>query len=614
MASRVTMESDDRSEHKEGFLCPMCMVDLRSFHNLQKHFEAKHSNEDKDIMNQIKGVFSKAKEKLFNKEEENVESLRFSTSMPARSPSRNELDAAFWEPQELGATKQLWDSFRAKRDARIDRTVVETNKIIIRLGKILQLPESVNSKRKEFERTVVPWVQDEDVPFCPTCGDKFNIARRRHHCRLCGAIMCAKCSMFLSAREAEDIIERNKRVNEGSPEHRKVHQPILPDFTEEEIDKICVRVCVECDKVLQRNLEKLNLHLESSLLVLLHTKMATSMDAAQIMTPEFQSMAESLNNGEEDYKLDVASEKRIRLMQAFEAVDVISKKIAVLSVDDEESPPSPGALRLQSAIRKSACNFLQENMLSLPSLPSAPKLLVLQARRRAEHEKRLRREREEAQRARDEQKRQQEIEKLRRERELAEQRRREGYQESVQYSSISASSNKEQPSNVAAIRDPGWSAETVRSKRKDSINSGAGNPFEVSGDESDESDDEKNGLGPLKEQISYVKESMKQARAAGLLSEAQSLEKNLKELQLEYKRLRTARAFRSSTSENVSFNPSSNEEMTGGLIGDADVLKHQIKYITKCINEAKLAGKTDEVTMLTENLNEITLIYKRTCQ
>ena len=49
----------------------------------------------------------------------------------------------------------------------------------------------------EFEKTLVPWVKDADVPFCPTCGDKFNVARRRHHCRLCGSIMCTKCSMFI---------------------------------------------------------------------------------------------------------------------------------------------------------------------------------------------------------------------------------------------------------------------------------------------------------------------------------------------------------------------------------------------------------------------------------
>jgi hypothetical protein len=45
---------------------------------------------------------------------------------------------------------------------------------------------------------VVPWVNDQDVPFCPDCGNKFSIRNRRHHCRLCGSIMCKKCMELIS--------------------------------------------------------------------------------------------------------------------------------------------------------------------------------------------------------------------------------------------------------------------------------------------------------------------------------------------------------------------------------------------------------------------------------
>lgn len=48
-----------------------------------------------------------------------------------------------------------------------------------------------------IEKSVVPWVNDSDVPFCPDCGNKFNIRNRRHHCRLCGSIMCRKCMEFV---------------------------------------------------------------------------------------------------------------------------------------------------------------------------------------------------------------------------------------------------------------------------------------------------------------------------------------------------------------------------------------------------------------------------------
>lgn len=40
----------------EGFLCPICMKDLGTVTQLQGHFEEEHSSEDKDVLNQLKGM------------------------------------------------------------------------------------------------------------------------------------------------------------------------------------------------------------------------------------------------------------------------------------------------------------------------------------------------------------------------------------------------------------------------------------------------------------------------------------------------------------------------------------------------------------------------------
>ena len=45
----------------------------------------------------------------------------------------------------------------------------------------------------EFEQSVVPWTDDSLVPLCPDCGHHFGILRRRHHCRLCGSVLCVDC-------------------------------------------------------------------------------------------------------------------------------------------------------------------------------------------------------------------------------------------------------------------------------------------------------------------------------------------------------------------------------------------------------------------------------------
>ncbi|RCN24745.1 FYVE zinc finger [Ancylostoma caninum] len=42
------------------------------------------------------------------------------------------------------------------------------------------------------------WVQDMARQRCTQCAHKFSIADRKHHCRNCGQIFCAKCSRFES--------------------------------------------------------------------------------------------------------------------------------------------------------------------------------------------------------------------------------------------------------------------------------------------------------------------------------------------------------------------------------------------------------------------------------
>ncbi|PWN29553.1 hypothetical protein BDZ90DRAFT_230421 [Jaminaea rosea] len=41
------------------------------------------------------------------------------------------------------------------------------------------------------------WMPDASAKECSSCGSAFTIARRRHHCRCCGQIFCAKCASNL---------------------------------------------------------------------------------------------------------------------------------------------------------------------------------------------------------------------------------------------------------------------------------------------------------------------------------------------------------------------------------------------------------------------------------
>lgn len=38
------------------------------------------------------------------------------------------------------------------------------------------------------------WIPDVEAPQCMSCGANFTVVKRRHHCRNCGKVFCARCS------------------------------------------------------------------------------------------------------------------------------------------------------------------------------------------------------------------------------------------------------------------------------------------------------------------------------------------------------------------------------------------------------------------------------------
>ncbi len=113
------------------------------------------------------------------------------------------------------------------RSERISHTHREQDKLLLRLEKLMRIVDeegaaggalassakglaifssgSAAMKRKAAQKALVPWAEDKDVPICPICAAPFNLlTRRKHHCRLCGFVMCADCSNFLSESAASE--------------------------------------------------------------------------------------------------------------------------------------------------------------------------------------------------------------------------------------------------------------------------------------------------------------------------------------------------------------------------------------------------------------------------
>uniref|UniRef100_A0A670YWT3 FYVE, RhoGEF and PH domain containing 2 n=1 Tax=Pseudonaja textilis TaxID=8673 RepID=A0A670YWT3_PSETE len=57
--------------------------------------------------------------------------------------------------------------------------------------------EAEQSQSQELGKWAPQWVRDKLVTMCMRCREPFNaITRRRHHCRACGYVVCARCSEY----------------------------------------------------------------------------------------------------------------------------------------------------------------------------------------------------------------------------------------------------------------------------------------------------------------------------------------------------------------------------------------------------------------------------------
>ena len=109
-----------------------------------------------------------------------------------------------------GLERNDTEDFKKMRRSTVDKTLLEISRLEKRLTKLTQLlanppSDQVNgswnslwplagstAQRKQLEQSVVDWEDDATVSRCPFCQQEFSAYTfRRHHCRICGRVVCA---------------------------------------------------------------------------------------------------------------------------------------------------------------------------------------------------------------------------------------------------------------------------------------------------------------------------------------------------------------------------------------------------------------------------------------
>ncbi|EFA06457.1 Rabenosyn-5-like Protein [Tribolium castaneum] len=332
---------------KEGFLCPICHKDLRSPNNLIAHFQDLHS-EEQDILKSIKDLYGKAKKKILKLDEQDLEVFKNEITL-----EKYYLEIS--EPQEPGQIRSHTDYFKAVRRERLDHRTTETNKFIIRLDRLLRF---YGSDRKQQEQELVAWLDGSTVTRCPSCASSFNITRRQHHCRLCGSIMCNACSYFLPYETAQAIVAPVHNVDVNNREQVQGKEPDSLRICNHCLDMLESRRRVQLEQMRQPIICQLYNHLQN-----LKSQTQSSVDL-------YLKMYNSLTSGETTFQLQDTQSLRASIAKKAESIDILSKKIASLPVDEE----TPKVELLQNSIRRGTSHYIKDYLLTLPAPPSVQEL------------------------------------------------------------------------------------------------------------------------------------------------------------------------------------------------------------------------------------------------
>ncbi|KAI9286432.1 hypothetical protein BC943DRAFT_321970 [Umbelopsis sp. AD052] len=105
------------------------------------------------------------------------------------SPSKNRT-LKFLEPSSL-STKAFQLERTASKDS--DTQSIATTFSVSNTNSLRNVISRLRGHKSDKEF----WMPDENCKECYTCGKSFTFLRRKHHCRICGQIFCAKCASHI---------------------------------------------------------------------------------------------------------------------------------------------------------------------------------------------------------------------------------------------------------------------------------------------------------------------------------------------------------------------------------------------------------------------------------
>lgn len=290
-----------------------------------------------------------------------------------------------------GVVRDHMATFKAIRAKRVDRHKLEVQRLEKRLTKLTRLlaelpPDEgpgllgltgAKSQRKMVEQSIVNWEEDGAVTNCPFCKQEFRSwTFRRHHCRICGKVVCADPETQCSEEVGLDVAHRTCLWSLG---YRLPLTFCVATINTEKppgnaTTTLDIRMCRDCKSTIfsHRDFAASIAHKPPDQRA--YETLRQFERGIRMLMPSFQKALIALQPPNEDdfrqakppptsAQVQEAAKIRKRLTDAFAKYDLAAKRIRDMKTD------SPTQLRLQQSVYAAASSFLHANLIPLKSVP-----------------------------------------------------------------------------------------------------------------------------------------------------------------------------------------------------------------------------------------------------
>lgn len=275
---------------------------------------------------------------------------------------------------DYGTRIDLSETFSRIRDSRSDDKELRKLQLETRLVSLVDGITALYLKYRDsilgpvkldynislLEKSTVPWKDDSAISNCNICQSKFTMLLRKHHCRLCGSIVCDKVE---TACSNELLIRFLQNVTRDL--HYKREVPSDPEF-----DK-AIRLCSRClEMIYVPRIYKQDIQAVPSLMINKYHSLQNLTTVINQVLPKFEDLLskieidKEMNNVPSMTDVRELGKQREKLIRSFKTYNILTKQLLAIT------PVNSSEKRIQKSIRIITYGFINEKILPMKNVPS----------------------------------------------------------------------------------------------------------------------------------------------------------------------------------------------------------------------------------------------------